>query len=375
MTEPRYVVTLVHGTFATDATWTLDDSDFRKTMVKQLDTEVAFDVFSWSGGNTHSVRTEAGNSLRNRLKHVSDKYPQSKHFVIAHSHGGNILLYALRDTMIADRLSGIITMGTPFISCRRRDIDEAFDTFRYLVPALLVLPTMAAIGISLATLYEKLFQDYENSFWGVILGFFLGIWLMQFVKRGIDHPLRDWAHQAQNAIVTRLATLDYDFPPMLCGVIRHDEAGVALAVLYRVSNLASQVFGIVLKLSGFVFGLCFILLITLGLISMTFSVSDSTLSVQVMYFAAGVCLCLLLLQIPMTLIPKLVRAHQGGFGGETVLDNWFSDIRVTSFPVNRSSKPLELQDESNFRSRHLRHSRFYQDETFIEQVSRWIQAT
>jgi hypothetical protein len=50
------------------------------------------------------------------------KDPDGLHYVIAHSHGGNIAMYALRDTRLASQIAGIITLSTPFLVAQDRDL-------------------------------------------------------------------------------------------------------------------------------------------------------------------------------------------------------------------------------------------------------------
>lgn len=43
-------------------------------------------------------------------------HPADKHFIIAHSHGGNVVLQALlRSETVRDRIDGFIALGTPFL--------------------------------------------------------------------------------------------------------------------------------------------------------------------------------------------------------------------------------------------------------------------
>lgn len=50
--------------------------------------------------------------------------PRAPHFVIAHSHGGNVALYALRDEGLKDRTTGVACLATPFIHVGERDLGK-----------------------------------------------------------------------------------------------------------------------------------------------------------------------------------------------------------------------------------------------------------
>jgi len=116
----RIVVTLIHGTFAPDAPWTKEESELCKAVNGAFPDRVEFRRFGWSGGNTLDARRVAASNLRDQLR--KDKVPPARHFVVAHSHGGNIALYALRDPEVCKRITGVATLATPFLIARKRDL-------------------------------------------------------------------------------------------------------------------------------------------------------------------------------------------------------------------------------------------------------------
>jgi hypothetical protein len=116
----RIVVTLIHGTFARDAPWTKEESELCKAVNGAFQGRVEFRRFCWSGGNTLDARRAAAADLRTQLR--KDKVPPARHFVVAHSHGGNIALYALRDPEVRKRIAGVATLATPFLIARKRDL-------------------------------------------------------------------------------------------------------------------------------------------------------------------------------------------------------------------------------------------------------------
>lgn len=126
VTPARYVFTLVHGTWARcwlskvmtkmsgSAQWYEDDSTFRSRLASDLPNSI-FIRSDWSGGNSVTARLEAAKSLALDLKQRIIDYPDAHHFVIAHSHGGNIACYALRDNPdLAGRIA-VIALSTPFL--------------------------------------------------------------------------------------------------------------------------------------------------------------------------------------------------------------------------------------------------------------------
>lgn len=81
--------------------------------------------FEWSGRNTHRDRVAAGRSLVSRLESVaraSGATPEAplEVDVVAHSHGGNVVLEAVRRTGrdVAFRWRQLVFLGTPLLSFR-----------------------------------------------------------------------------------------------------------------------------------------------------------------------------------------------------------------------------------------------------------------
>jgi hypothetical protein len=120
-------ITLVHGTFAPKATWIEESSYLGKCLRDAFGRRIAIYPFRWSGGNDHSDRQQAALCLTEKLKQCQKKHPDAKHFVIAHSHAGNIAFYAARDESIRKKLAGIVTLATPFIIARRRNLGMAVE--------------------------------------------------------------------------------------------------------------------------------------------------------------------------------------------------------------------------------------------------------
>ena len=88
------VVRFVHGTWASDAEWTDDESLLCQTLRKQFDT-VIFKRFKWDGYNSASHRWNASLQLRTEIRGTIKDNPFSRHFIIGHSHGGNVGGYPL----------------------------------------------------------------------------------------------------------------------------------------------------------------------------------------------------------------------------------------------------------------------------------------
>lgn len=125
----EHCITLVHGTFAPNAAWTKPTHWLARTVELNLHQvgrtgpgSVAWCPFKWSGANLHSARTQGGIALEQQLRQQVTAYPDARHLVIAHSHGGNVALMALRDTELQRRIAAVVTLNTPFLRGSVRSI-------------------------------------------------------------------------------------------------------------------------------------------------------------------------------------------------------------------------------------------------------------
>jgi hypothetical protein len=136
-------------------------------------------VFRWSGDNSERARRRAGFALLEYL-HSLDKDPRiGKIHLVAHSHGGNVVLNALRSTdCYHSKLGKLVFLGTPFLQCE--DTNRRPRVLSSLLFAMLL--ASAVIGLSI---YRT--QDQFLRFWEA--GALTLVWLMggsyltEFAKR------------------------------------------------------------------------------------------------------------------------------------------------------------------------------------------------
>lgn len=129
-------VLLVHGTFSnTTPTDTASPGDVPvpwwvagSPFCRQLDAALAKlgcqartgaeeDVFAWTGANLESDRRKAAAALAARLEALEHDPRVKAYHLIAHSHGGNVVLHALRKFQPV-RLRAVIFLGTPYFEFR-----------------------------------------------------------------------------------------------------------------------------------------------------------------------------------------------------------------------------------------------------------------
>lgn len=153
-TTPTVVVTLLHGTWAQSATWVLPDSPLCRRLTEALGERIALMPLRWSGGNTVRARTRAAAALATHLDAVALQFPTANHYVIAHSHAGNIVLYTLRQRSNA-RIRGLACLSTPFLHVRDRNLGQVSVSS---ISAGLFISAM----IGLTTLLERQFAWSED---------------------------------------------------------------------------------------------------------------------------------------------------------------------------------------------------------------------
>ena len=141
-----YLVTLVHGTWPDPDGWVSARSFLRCQLACHLG-DVVFRDFTWAGTNTHAARTEGGARLAQFLRAGREQHPDARHVIIAHSHGGNVALYAMRDPAARRAVDGIVTLGTPFLCARRRDLRSRGDLIAWVVLGAAALTALAAIDL------------------------------------------------------------------------------------------------------------------------------------------------------------------------------------------------------------------------------------
>ncbi|MCP5235748.1 MAG: alpha/beta fold hydrolase [Zoogloeaceae bacterium] len=118
--QPDAVFLLIHGTFGCRSEFAFPDSFLAEALKARITGSVVFRRFEWDGFNSHECRLRAAKDLVAVLENQVSEFPSSRHFIIAHSHGGNVAGYALKESAVAKRVARVYTLATPFICARPR---------------------------------------------------------------------------------------------------------------------------------------------------------------------------------------------------------------------------------------------------------------
>lgn len=244
-----HVITLVHGTFAQDAAWALSGSPLRTHLSSKLGPKVIFAPFRWSGANSHDARITASRTLCDHLRLRFQQYPQARHFIVAHSHGGNVACYALRALDIRQRLGGIVTLGTPFLLCRPRSTPASIEALKVMARDALSFAITAAVAVSVAWIAFTNSQ-YGADPWMVIASWLAAAAFTVVTFIGVYLRLKIWIERLHVNLECRRASRVEELllpSPGQVGVfsiaVEGDEAGRYLRLLHRVASLPAMAFG------------------------------------------------------------------------------------------------------------------------------------
>jgi len=146
--KPDCICVLIHGTWAIKAKWAAPDSDFAKRLATRMPAsrDILFDRFRWAGGNSLVDRGLAAEQLQEHVSDLAKTYPRVPVFLVAHSHGGNVALNALRSSQrLQDVVKGICCMATPLIyrAPPLRHTNGPAAAVRFVSPLLLPLLAIA----------------------------------------------------------------------------------------------------------------------------------------------------------------------------------------------------------------------------------------
>ncbi len=325
--DAKRVVTLVHGTFAKHADWIQEGQILTKALCAN-DDDTVLDRFCWSGKNRHTKRIQAGDELREHLIELITSYKNTgvnvEHHIIAHSHGGNVALYALRDrgdendALLAD--VKLITLATPFLFMRERPLSKLL---------FLILPLSCWVSyldltvqpVSQAPLLPTLI--FMWSFIGLV-AFPLSL-LLYWVGRS-SPPLALWDLISGNATraEAQLITPPHIDPARLY-IIRGigDEASVSLGAAQLINWIMTRLIDAYRNYGRFVM-IAFAALIVISIAAESYAPWEAILN-SIGDLVAGGFVAILL--IPLAILPLIagfVAMSNFPFGTDTLFWSYFA---------------------------------------------------
>lgn len=251
MSPSPIIITFIHGTFDRGARWTQEDSIISQVLATEIGQQQPLLLCrpDWSGRNRQTDREIAANRLIGHIHQQSIHFPSSKHFLIGHSHGGNIILWALERApkTISKSITAVVTVSTPFLEFRPRDefseVHGLALLSRLCFAAILLFTWMALIASPsgwygrwlgwLAQIIQPLPAIITILFLSTLAIWALSSALFNSLERRLLAIFDTWQTQALRLYPTRVV-LNI---PFLCVYTRWDEISVAFSVGNVVANV------------------------------------------------------------------------------------------------------------------------------------------
>lgn len=395
--RPPLLVTLVHGTFARAAPWTRDGSVLRSEIseaLRALGREVVFDTFDWSGRNTHKARIKAGYQLAAHIRALRARHPQCPHFIVAHSHGGNVALFAHKHLDTDMHALGVATLGTPFIKATPAPHIEGKsldDLLRDAPPSADDVSGFFAwiVGIPAAIIYDDWFDGtrFDAWYWFVGAAAVTGLGAGYVANLIVPHIARGWHRIGGKRAAARLANA-VRFPAMpathvMSFVYPGDEAGRLLDALEATTAWPTRAIRWIKERAAVTGGALFALAVGLGVaagiaadfVDIDVKTVEDYASSAFAYAVVATIYVLIALAV-LRYILSFLRGHPGGFGWERPSIHAHVDIGAeptADLPDVKSNAHQEVPfTATEDAKRGLRHSGLYEDRRILKALAYWM---
>lgn len=400
------VVTLVHGTFAPGADWTKEGSKLRHQIADALGEQgqaVHFDVFEWSGRNSHKARIKAGYELADHISQLRKSRPGCSHFIVAHSHGGNIALFAHKHLPQKFHSLGIATLGSPFLYAKLKDDLQRMSLKSLEQEVMGERDILSSIfAFTLAVLAFLIIQGSFKVGSGDLFGWLL-VAAATLLTFGVTYPLIKFVlfprlaptlhHYSGRRMALRLAKA-IEFPRLprthvLSFAYPHDEAGRLLDGLELFTKAPTWLMKSTLWI-GFACMLPFVLLHVYaekvqglaGAFQEFLGPEIATIAGQAVELASNALVVIgltigivWLLLAGLRSLLGLLRGHPWGFGWENpFLHNWaeIGAHRTPDLKEARSCFTEIVPLTASPQVKGMRHNHFYDDGRILKALSYWL---
>ena len=224
------IVTLLHGTFQPRAGWTRKHSKLYQRLLSTFPKETRITRVVWSGRNTFAAREQAAVRLRKRLQRQAIYYPDAQQIVVAHSHGGNVALLAIKEAETRKRLSGIACLATPFLHVVERNLGPGGRNAVLAALLMLVLVVCLVTG-------QVIGKRYLPGVWPFLL--YWPVFLV--VAFGLLKAFKLWEAIAERT-KDQITLGEFDPDQLLLLRMSGDEASTGLGAMQLVSSAMTKVY-------------------------------------------------------------------------------------------------------------------------------------
>jgi len=359
-------ITLVHGTFAPKAEWTGKDSPFRTQWPTSFNEKVEFDKFQWSGNNSHEARHVAALKLAERLKNRAQWYPERRNILIAHSHGGNVALDALRDSGVQKVVDALVCLNTPFLHCERRNLTACEFMLALLNPFIALQIVATVYFYSMWFKYQDPYEFLMRMAIPTLIAFLLVIPCIFLTKfhLGWVKDLMDRVKGIQEERYRRFSVANTGPCRILCATVKGDEAYLYLWFLDRVSQI--PMLGIPLSA---ILAVCGLMFSDIGEARLLLRLPPDFHYYVFVLFCSSFLVFIASLVV-MVVVEPLMRGHLLSFG-ERFVDSLL--LRISVKPLPQRQLPcdfLEFNSKSGLLK--LKHDVLTSSPQVVRTVAEWI---
>jgi len=395
--KPETIVTLVHGTFARGTAWCREGSALRRFLADALRErcgEVRFDVFEWCGRNSHKARIRAGYELAEHIRELRRTHPNCRHFIVAHSHGGNIALFAHKHLPETWHAMGVATLATPFIRAELDDRIAGKSLEELRADAARHTGTLSGflawgVGIPTALIVDHAFGENggENWYWTLGAAILAGVVTGKTIQFGWP-PLARFGHRfsgrrAAARLARAVALEPMEKTHVLSFIYPGDEAGRLLDALEAITVLPSRLIRWVKEHMKLVNGLFWVVLIATSLLVAMLedfiaidgdAVGDVLANFFAYFLTTGIIVLIVLSAFRYW--ASFLRGHPWGFGWERPSMHAYVDVMAepaADIPRTKSYLHQEVPfTESGDKKGGLRHSGLYDDPRVLKALAYWM---
>jgi hypothetical protein len=333
----EYVVTLVHGTWARNASWTDESSSLCRGLRDGFPpSSVIFERFQWSGRNSFSARRKATNGLAAHMKRVVRKWPNARHYIIAHSHGGNIALYALRDNEVNRAVAGIVCLATPFLHARPRDLGPHWES-HLMAMSVILCAVFFGLGVAILSAWFPILNELPD---------FVGVFFSAIGVVVVTVVVLIWEKWG-GRLLQQLSFPNIEPNRLLIVRTIGDEAQAALAGAQVIGWLSMRIWRPIGRLSGKAME------------------ARGVWRIVLMYPGGLLAMLAALLLIPLVVLLSILLF---AFGPDLALASPFVDIAIEFTPQDS----WMVHQQPSLDGQQLSHSQSYEDPRTVALIASWI---
>jgi uncharacterized membrane protein YhaH (DUF805 family) len=370
------VVILVHGTFASKAQW-IDETSALSETIRIKCEGIRIEPFRWCGSNSPSARIKAGQDLAEAGKLL---YTQgyNRIWLVGHSHGGDVIMRALRNKIMKKVVCGVWFLGTPFLEVSLRPVGKISATITKTISWLILFPGIMPLGsFAIINFSSVVFGNVVAAFF-LLIGNGL-ITLAYFMKREI---FQRWMELKLSARLIKRQKYSYErlrqIPPTCPAVIsfvRLDEAGLLLKIWDAIALAPWRFHEVAAQL---------LTTITLSYIATIFITKqffgdgyiNANEGTYIFYVAITLPLFVVAAPFAITAAVVIIRGSPLAFGYEGIIAASTLRIKPETIPSWSTRGRYEIFCSSSTKKiKGLRHSMFYSNTEVINKCAEWIESS